>query len=383
MALYRLHARKPRCSARTLIYRWAQTAGATVTLSSATAAGPTFTAPSSADDLTFQVTVVDGRGGSDRDTVAITVTMNLPPTITSGATFSLAENTTAVGTVSATDPDAADSVTGYTLSGTDAGLFEITAVGVLTFSAAPDFETPEGGASDDSNTYTLTVTATGGAGARARTATQDLTVTVTDVNEAPTIASGATFSLAENTTAVGTVSAMDPDAADSVTGYTLSGTDAGLFEITTAGVLSFSTAPDFEAPEGGANDDCNSYELTVTATGGADARALTATQDLTVTVTDGNDPPGKPRNVEAHASTSNPRASWEAPLDDGGSPITGYRVHSFWRPVEGGNPRNEQNKTVGPNAGSASVSPWPGGAGIRLHVSVSAINAVGEGAQRR
>ena len=274
----------------TLSYGWEQTAGATVTLSSATAAGPTFTAPASAATLTFRVTVIDGKGGSDRDTVTVTVTANQPPAFTSSASFSLAENTTSVGTVTATDPDAEDSVTGYTLSGTDAALFAITTAGVLTFSSAPDFEAPQGGTADDSNTYTLTVTATGGADDRALTATQDLTVTVTDVNEAPTITSDATFSLAENSTPVGTVTATDPDAADSVT-FALSGTDSGLFQITTDGTLAFSAAPDFETPQGGTDDDSNSYTLTITATGGAGDRALTATQDLTITVTDVNEAP--------------------------------------------------------------------------------------------
>ncbi|MCY3911649.1 MAG: leucine-rich repeat protein, partial [Chloroflexi bacterium] len=277
-------------SADTLSYRWEQTAGTTVTLSSATAAGPTFTAPSNAANLTFRITVFDGRGGSDRDSVAVTVTANQPPAFTSDSTFSLAENTTAVGTVIATDPNAADSVTGYTLSGTDAGLFAITSAGVLSFSSAPDFEDPQGGTGDDSNSYTLTVTATGGAGARALTATQDLTVTVTDVNEAPTFTSDATFSTAENTTDIGTVVATDPDADDSVT-YTLSGTDASSFAIGAGGVLTFLAAPNFEDPQGGTNDDSNSYTLTVTASGGADDRVLTAAQDLTVTVTDANEPP--------------------------------------------------------------------------------------------
>ena len=274
----------------TLSYRWEQTAGTTLTLSSATASGPTFTAPSSAASLTFRLTVFDGKGGSDRDTVTVTVTANQPPAFTSGASFSLPEHTTAVGTVTATDPDADDSVTGYTLSGTDAALFAITSAGALAFSAAPDFEAPKGGTADDSNSYTLTITATGGAGARALTATQDLTVTVTDVNEAPAFTSDATFSLAENTTSVGSVVAADPDTADSVA-FDLSGTDAALFAITTAGALSFSAAPDFEDPKGGTDDDSNSYTLTVTATGGAGARALAVTQDLTVTVTDANEAP--------------------------------------------------------------------------------------------
>ena len=90
------------------------------------------------------------------------------------------------------------------------------------------------------------------------------TLAVTNVNEAPAFTSSDTFSLAENSTTVGTVTATDPDAADSVTGYTLSGTDADLFEITTAGALSFSSAPNFEAAAGGVDDDSNSYTLTVT-----------------------------------------------------------------------------------------------------------------------
>ena len=64
-----------------------------------------------------------------------------------------------------------------------------------------------------------------------------------DANDAPTFTSGATFSLAENTTTAGTVTATDPDAADSVTGYSLSGTDADLFQITTAGALTLSWPP--------------------------------------------------------------------------------------------------------------------------------------------
>ncbi len=307
-------------SGDTLSYHWEQPAGASVTLSSTTAASPTFTTPSSADDLTFQVTVMDGRGGSDRDTVAITVTANRPPTITSDPIFSLPENTTAVGPVIASDPDAADSVTGYTLGGTDAGLFAITAGGALTFSAAPDFEAPQGGASDDSNSYALTVTATGGAGTRALTTAQDLTVTVTDANEAPVFTSNAIFSVAENTTAAGTVIATDPDAADSITGYTLSGTDAGLFAITSGGDLSFTAAPDFEAPQGGASDDSNSYELTVTATGGAGGRALT------VTVTDVSEAPeAPPVPTIGTATTTSLVVNWQAPANPG-SAITDFDV---------------------------------------------------------
>jgi serralysin len=68
---------------------------------------------------------------------------------TSSATFSAAENQTAIGTVTATDADG-DSVT-FTVSGSE---LAITSAGVLTFTAAPDYETK--------SPYTATVTASDG-----------------------------------------------------------------------------------------------------------------------------------------------------------------------------------------------------------------------------
>ena len=56
-----------------LSYNWTRVAGPTVTLSDATAVSPTFTAPSGPAALTFRLTVTDGRGGSDSDTVEIKV----------------------------------------------------------------------------------------------------------------------------------------------------------------------------------------------------------------------------------------------------------------------------------------------------------------------
>ena len=66
---------------------------------------------------------------------------NSAPLITSGNTFSVTEGNTSIGTVSATDSDG-DSLT-FSLSGDDAGVVSIGSTsGVLTFNAAPDFESP-------------------------------------------------------------------------------------------------------------------------------------------------------------------------------------------------------------------------------------------------
>ena len=68
-------------SGATLTYAWTQTGGKTVTLSSATAQEPTFTAPALPEDLEFSLVVNDGTSDSAADTV--TVRARPPPNPTS------------------------------------------------------------------------------------------------------------------------------------------------------------------------------------------------------------------------------------------------------------------------------------------------------------
>ena len=66
---------------------------------------------------------------------------NSAPLITSGNTFSVAEGSTSIGTVSATDADG-DNLT-FTLSGVDAGAISIgSSSGALSFNAPADYENP-------------------------------------------------------------------------------------------------------------------------------------------------------------------------------------------------------------------------------------------------
>ncbi len=124
------------------------------------------------------VTIADTAGNG------ITVTVNTAPVITSnggGATaaVSVAENTTAVTTVTATDADTGQTITYSLNGGTDAAKFNIVgATGVLTFASAPNFENPTD--SDTNNTYAVVVQADDGNGG---TDFQTITVTVTDVAE--------------------------------------------------------------------------------------------------------------------------------------------------------------------------------------------------------
>jgi hypothetical protein len=194
------------------------------------------------------------RCASQNITVNVTdVYENIAPTISSSATFSAAENQTAIGSVSASDADG-DSLT-YSISGSE---INISSSGVLTFASAPDYETK--------SSYSATVTVSDGTAL----VTQAITVNVTNVNDiAPVFSSSATFSVAENQTAIGTVIATDADG-DSLT-YSIAGSE---INISSSGVLTFASAPDYETK--------NSYSATVTVSDGT----ASATQNITVNVTD-------------------------------------------------------------------------------------------------
>ena len=92
----------------------------------------------------------------------------------------------------------------------------------------------------------------------------------------------AAISIAENTTAVTTVVSTDTDVGDTRTYSVTGGDDKAKFSIvSTTGVLTFASAPDFENPtDVGSN---NTYVAIVTAT---DTHGGTDTQTVTVTVTD-------------------------------------------------------------------------------------------------
>ena len=126
---------------------------------------------------------LDGNGAWS-DSGSGTTPTNVAPTFDSTDTaFSVAENSTAVTTASATDSDAGDTVS-YAKSGADSAKFSIDSSGVVTFVSAPNFEDLASAAG--SNVYTVTVTATSGENARALSVSKTLTVTVTNVlGEAP------------------------------------------------------------------------------------------------------------------------------------------------------------------------------------------------------
>ena len=169
----------------------------------------------------------------------------------------------------------------------------------------------------------MEVTATGGAGGRALTAAQTITVNVTDVNEPPHFTSSDSFAVNENVRLAGRLAAQDVDRADGLTGYAVTGgADGDDFEIKNTRELHFKDDPDFERPADGGAD--NEYIVDVEVTSGADTRALTETQTITVTVEDDAEPPGKPDPPTVSDTTeSSLTVIWDAP-DNTGPDVTNY-----------------------------------------------------------
>ena len=271
------------------------------------------------------VKATDGHSGERTIPVFIDLTdINEAPTFTSDAAFEVAENTLFAGQVDAEDVDSGDSITDYTItSGSDRDLLEINSGGALTFKDAPNFENPTD--SGRNNSYIVVVTVTGGTGGRAMTAAQTITVTVTDENELPHFTSDDAFMAKENDPFVGRMVADDIDRPDSITGYEVTGgTDQNEFEITNTNQLHFKDDPDFEDPTD-ANSN-NEYIVEVTATGGTDTRERTITQEITVTVEDDDEPPGKPDQPTVSNETENSlTVTWTAPTNTGPD-ITNYPV---------------------------------------------------------
>ena len=226
------------------------------------------------------VTVSDNTNNA-MQTITVTVTNeNEAPMLARTATASIAENTTTVLTIAATDADAGTTLRYSISGGADRALFGINNSGALTFMTAPDFEMPTDQGGD--NEYEVIVTVSD----NTNNAMQTITVTVTNENDnTPMITSPATASVAENTTAVLTITATDADAGTTLRYSISGGADQALFGINNSGALTFITAPDFEIPTDQGGD--NEYEVIVTVSDDTN----NAMQTITVTVTNENEAP--------------------------------------------------------------------------------------------
>ena len=177
----------------------------------------------------------------------------------------------------------------------------------------------------------------------------------TSANVTPVIATISPISVAENSTgALVTVSATDADEGDDIESYGIaSGADGELFSIgASTGVLTFKASPNYEDPKDvavsdPANDASNNeYIVYVTATGGTGARALTARDTLTITVSDVTEVPGKPATPTIAEVTFNSLiVEWTAPANTGPA-ISAYDVRYILSSVSATDKEDDSKWTV-------------------------------------
>ena len=230
---------------------------------------PDFEAPADADgDNTYMVTVMASAGGEEEMmAVAITVdNVDELGALGGSDTASINEGATDVGTYMVSG-GTMDATATWAVSGDDAGALTITG-GMLKFSSAPDYESPMGGADNDSNTYMVTVMASAGG----EEEMMAVAITVDDVDELGALGGSETASINEGATDVGTYM-VSGGTMDATATWAVSGDDAGALTIT-GGMLKFSSAPDYESPMGGADNDSNTYMVTVMASAGGEEEMM-------------------------------------------------------------------------------------------------------------
>ncbi len=304
---------------------------------------PDFEAPADSDANNVYNLVVRVSDGSLSGSQAITVTVTNqndnsvgPISDTNPAADSIAENAangTAVDiTAFASDADSTNNTVTYSLDNDAGGRFAIDAnTGVVTVanSSLLDYEA--------TTSHGITVLATSADGS---TSSQGFTISLSPVNDNnPAITSdggGATASLniAENTTAVTTVTASDADLPAQTLSYSIiGGADAALFTINSStGALSFITAPDFEVPtDSGGN---NVYNLIVQVSDGA----LTDTQAIAVSVFNSNEAPtNSPLILTAIAEDSGPRLITQLELLANAADVDGPSLSALGLAISAGN----------------------------------------------
>ena len=284
----------------------------------------------------FALTVQVADNGTPSLNGSATITINLtnandPPVVTP-ATFSIAENspnTTTVGTpIAYTDQDSTQNHSFSITAGNTGGAFAINASsGQITVanSAVLDFET--------NPTFALTVQVTDD-GTPPLSGSATVTINLTNVNEPPVV-TPATLSVLEHSpasTVVGTASATDPDAGQTLSYAITGGNAGGAFAIAAAsGQITVANTSALDAILQGGSP---SAALTVQATdNGTPAQSGSGT--ITVNITDVNDPPSfSPGGTVTAAEGSGPYSgAWATAVSPGPSNESGQTVSFIVTPV--------------------------------------------------
>ena len=223
----------------------------------------------------------------------------------------------------------------------------------------------------------------------------DLVMATPRSNGAPVFSGATDFTVVENGTTVGSVTATDPNSQDTVSYAIKTATgggalvDGGSFTIdSSSGAITFKSAPDYEDPmdradSGDSNNACadppgtgecdNIYKFTVTATGGTGDRAMATEQEVTVRVTNvAETGPAKPQSVTATPGDGVVTLAWQDPMD---TSITGWH----YQQKEGEGSYGNWTDLSGSGATTTTYTVRWLDNGTAYAFKVRAVNAVGNG----
>jgi len=210
------------------------------------------------------VSATDPQGLTDTQSFSVDVkNVNDAPAITSSAVTSVNERENYLYAVTATDPDAGDTLS-YALDVAPVGMTIDTASGQISW-------TP-GSALIGDHAVVLVVTDAGGL-----SDSQNFTVTVLNIEDAPVITSTAILSATEDLPYSYVVEAVDQDAGDVLT-FALSAAPTGMTINNTGGLISWTPL----------SNQTGDHPVSVSVT---DSTGFSATQDFTLNVVNVNDAP--------------------------------------------------------------------------------------------
>ena len=275
----------------------------TLTLSSAVTSGQTVTVGYTVPTGAGAKPVQDAAGNpaaSFANTNATNATDALPVVLIAPAATPVTEGAAAAFTLARTGATAAALTVAVSVSESEAAVSGTPPTSV-TFAAGSASATLSVATVDDEaveEASTVTATVAPGTGYTVSGTSGSAEVVVEDDDAAPAVATASPIVVAENATAVATLTATDADtaAADlawSIPAGAAGGADGAKFALTADGALSFKAAKDYEAPDD--TDTDGQYEVTVRVTDGVNP----VDAALVVRLEDADDDTGPTASFEA------------------------------------------------------------------------------------